>query len=135
MQFTWNINLTFWQNCPAKHQRGDYIETATILAGCDHAALVKSPADMALGALSKLAGMGADKLSKTLTKVKTNSKEIEAAMPKDLLDKLSKAVPKGTKVESINDSDLKKDLSSSNDPMALAKKLNINTDIFSSLGK
>jgi hypothetical protein len=107
------------------------------LAGCDHTALVKSPEEITKGAIGNLASMGSNTLAKTLKKVKSNVKKIEAAMPKDLLDKINKAVPKGTKVESINESSLAKDLSSnSNDPLALAKKMNINTNnIFSSFGK
>jgi hypothetical protein len=89
---------------------------------------------MTKGAIGNLVSMGSNTLSKTLKKVKSNVKKIEAALPKDLLAKINNAVPKGTKVESINESSLQKDISSS-DPLALAKKMNINTNVFSAFGK
>lgn len=97
---------------------------------------VRSPQESVNGALGNLARLGTGRLSNSLKKVKTNAKKIEAALPKDFVDKLSKAMPKGTKVEKIDETKLEKDLTAnSNDPMSLAKKFNIDTNALSAFGK
>jgi len=106
------------------------------LAGCDHQAVVKTTAEIAKSAIGNIAKLGTGQLTKTLKKAKANAKKIEDSLSKDMKDKIGKAVPKDSKASKMDEASLEKDISAgANDPEALAKKLNINTDSLSFLGK
>lgn len=124
------VDLTFWffQNCPQKHKKVGYEEAVNSLIGCDATALVKTPEQTAKDAMQILVNMDAKKLDKSLKEVKLNAKKIEAEIPKDILDKINGAVPKGTKVETFDEKKLINDIkSNSNNPSDLSKKYNIDT--------
>lgn len=123
------------QNCPEKLKKATYEETISVLAACDPNAVVKTPAETAKGALANLASMNSDRLGKSFKQIKSKSKAIEAELGKDVVDKINKSVPKGTKLDAIDDKQLEKDLKSDTDPEALAKKMKLDPAALDFFGK
>jgi hypothetical protein len=97
--------------------------------------LVKTVVETANGALHSFAKVGATNIGKTIKNLDDNSKQVESMLPKGFMDKVKKAVPQGTKVSDFNGKTLETDLKNVNDPMALAKKMKIDTKMFDSYGK
>lgn len=127
--------MTSPQNCPEKLKKGTYEEIISVLAGCDPAAVVKTPAESAKWALANIAKMDAKRLGASFKTIKSNSKAIGDELGAEAVAKINKSVPKGTKLESFDEKQLEKDLKSNSDPEALAKKMKLDTSMLDMLGK
>jgi hypothetical protein len=96
--------------------------------------LVKTTEEALKKTIQNVGKLGTNALNKSIKKISDNKNAIESElskeMPKDVLDKINNAVPKGTKVSDFDGAKLEKELSNANDPKALAKKMNVDTKIF-----